>query len=428
MSTEPRSAFDVVAVQRRTVVVLVSGQILGGLGFGAALSMGALLAASVSGSDEWSGFAATMTTLGAAAAAVPLARLAQSRGRRNSLAAGAGLAAIGSALVIVAAVLGVFPLLLLALACIGVGSAANLQARFAASDLATPTKRGRDLSIVVWATTIGSVIGPNLVGVGALLARMVGIPELAGPFLFAIVSQLLAVVLYLSALRPDPLLVSLANAASAAAEPGAVPASTHAHAGVGLRFAILAVALSHAVMVAVMAMTPVHLQHHGASISVIGLTISLHIAGMYGLSPVFGILSDRFGRVAVVFLGQGLFLAALLVAALFSDDSFAVGVGLVLLGLGWSASTVAGSALVTELSPAIQRTRYQGITDLLMSLAGAVGGALAGLVLALSGYAGLALWCLVLVGVVVVAGVLVRGRLSGGARGRFSGRAPSTQL
>ncbi|MFZ4896126.1 MFS transporter [Plantibacter sp. Mn2098] len=426
MSAEPRPSAETVAVQRRTVGVLVAGQILGGLGFGAALSMGALLAASVSGSDEWSGLAATMTTLGAAAAAVPLARLAQSRGRRNSLAAGAGVAAFGSALVIVAAVIGVFPLLLVALACIGVGSAANLQARFAASDLAQPSTRGRDLSTVVWATTIGSVVGPNLVGVGASLARTIGIPELAGPFVFAIVSQVLAVVLYLVALRPDPLLTSLAGAASAAIRPGAVPAEPHAHAGIGLRFAILSVALSHAVMVAVMAMTPVHLQHHGASITVIGLTLSLHIAGMYGLSPVFGILADRLGRIPVIILGQALVLAALLVAALCSDDSFAVGVGLVLLGLGWSASTVAGSALVTELSPASRRTRYQGITDLLMSLAGAVGGALAGVVLAFAGYAGLAFGCITLVAIVVVAAVVVRGRLGGGLGG-VSGRAPAAQ-
>lgn len=427
MSAEPRPSAETVAVQRRTVGVLVAGQILGGLGFGAALSMGALLAASVSGSDEWSGLAATMTTLGAAAAAVPLARLAQSRGRRNSLAAGAGVAAFGSALVIVAAVIGVFSLLLVALACIGVGSAANLQARFAASDLARPSTRGRDLSIVVWATSIGSVVGPNLVGVGASLARTIGIPELAGPFVFAIVSQVLAVVLYLVALRPDPLLTSLAGAASASIRPGAVPAEPHAHAGIGLRFAILSVALSHAVMVAVMAMTPVHLQHHGASITVIGLTISLHIAGMYGLSPVFGILADRLGRIPVIILGQALFLAALLVAALFSEDSFAVGVGLVLLGLGWSASTVAGSALVTELSQAARRTRYQGITDLLMSLAGAVGGALAGVVLAFAGYEGLAFGCIALVAIVVVAAVVVRGRLGGGLGGGVSGRAPAVQ-
>lgn len=426
MSAEPRPSAETVAVQRRTVGVLVAGQILGGLGFGAALSMGALLAASVSGSDEWSGLAATMTTLGAAAAAVPLARLAQSRGRRNSLATGAGVAAFGSALVIVAAVIGAFPLLLVALACIGVGSAANLQARFAASDLAQPSTRGRDLSIVVWATTIGSVVGPNLVGVGASLARTIGIPELAGPFVFAIVSQMLAVVLYLVALRPDPLLTSLAGAASAAIRPGAVPDEPHAHAGIGLRFAILSVALSHAVMVAVMAMTPVHLQHHGASITVIGLTLSLHIAGMYGLSPVFGILADRLGRIPVIILGQALFLAALLVAALFSEDSFAVGVGLVLLGLGWSASTVASSALVTELSQASRRTRYQGITDLLMSLAGAVGGALAGVVLAFAGYAGLAFGCITLVAIVVVAAVVVRGRLGGGLGG-VSGRAPAAQ-
>ena len=155
--------------------------------------------------------------------------------------------------------------------------------------------------------------------------------------------------------------------------------------------AIFAVAASHAVMVSMMAMTPVHLLHHGASLTVVGLTISFHIAGMYALSPVFGILADRMGRVPTIMLGQALLAAALVTASFGQDSTTSVTVALVLLGLGWSASTVAGSALLTEASSESRRTKRQGLSDLTMSLVAAIGAILAGVILAWIGYGGLAL-------------------------------------
>lgn len=166
-----------------------------------------------------------------------------------------------------------------------------------------------------------------------------------------------------------------------------------------LVFAIAALAISHAVMVSVMAMTPVHLTGHGASLTVVGFTISLHIAGMFGLSPLFGWASDRLGRIPTILMGQLLFAVAILVLALGESSNAAVAVGLVLLGLGWSAATVAASALISDLVTGAERLRIQGRSDLSMNIAGAAGGALAGPVLALVGYAGLA-WC---VGILVLA-------------------------
>lgn len=165
-----------IPAQRRVVKVLVAGQILGGIGMGATLSLGALLAAELSGSSAWSGMAATMSTLGAALVAVPLARLAQARGRRVSLSTGALTAGTGAVLAITAVTVNSFPLLLLALMLLGAGSATNLQARFAATDLANPRFRARDLSLVVWSTTIGAVLGPNLFGPGEVVGAALGLP------------------------------------------------------------------------------------------------------------------------------------------------------------------------------------------------------------------------------------------------------------
>ncbi|MFB8386866.1 MFS transporter [Microbacterium sp. NPDC055910] len=398
---------DVARVQRRSVWVLSLGQILGGIAFGATISLGAVLAAEVSGDESLSGLATAAVTFGTAVVAVPLAAFARRFGRRISLAIGMLVALVGVAMVIAAVGAGSFPFLLAGFLLIGGGQAANLQSRFAAVDLATDRTRGRDLSIVVWATTIGAVLGPNLTGPGEALGSLIGMPALTGPYLFTVAGQGLAIVLYLLVLRPDPLLLAQRVVADRATSIGAGIAKPD-RARVA-RFAIFAIAASHGVMVSVMAMTPVHLLHHGADLVVIGMTISLHIAGMYALAPVFGILADRIGRVPTILVGQALLVAALLTASFGQDSTAAVTVGLVLLGLGWSASTVAGSTLLTEASSEDRRTRRQGLSDFAMSLVGAAGAILAGIVLGGIGYGGLAL----------VAGIAVIAVLVLAPAGRF---------
>ncbi|RWZ61109.1 MFS transporter [Labedella populi] len=397
----------------RTISVLVAGQVLGGVSAGATISLGALLAADVTGDEALSGLASTFLTLGAALAAVPLARVAVRLGRRPALASGVFVSACGAAATIAAVAASSAPLLFVAFLLVGVGSAVGLQARFAATDLSGPRSRARDLAVVVWATTIGAVLGPNLVGPGAVLGAAIGLPERTGPFLFSIASGLLAVVVYLVGLRPDPL---IENRRRGAASASAGAREERPSAG-RRRFAILAVTASHAVMVAVMAMTPVQLHHHGNADAVVGFTLSLHIAGMYALSPVFGWLADRWGRIPLVLTGEAVLAAALVIASVGAGDTTAVSVGLVLLGLGWSAATIAGSALVTESTPLDARPRVQGRTDLLMNLGGAAAGALAGVVLSIIGYGGLALAALAIVTVVVVAGV-VTGRSRSAALAR----------
>lgn len=386
---------DAARVQRRTVWVLSLGQILGGLAFGATISLGAVLAAELSGDESFSGLATAAVTLGTALTAVPLAAIARRSGRRRSLTTGMAVALVGVLLVLVAVAVDSFPLLLAGFLVIGAGQAANLQSRFAATDLATDDTRGRDLSIVVWATTIGAVLGPNLTGPGEVLGDAIGMPPLTGPYLFTVVAQALAIVLYLVAMRPDPLLLAQRVVASA---PATATRIVRPDSPVAARYAIFSVAAAHGTMVSVMAMTPVHLLHHGASLTVIGLTISLHIAGMYALSPVFGILADRLGRVPTILIGQVLLAGALLTASFGAESTPAVTIALILLGLGWSATTVAGSTLLTEASSEERRTRRQGLSDFTMSIVGAVGAIAAGGVLAWIGYGGLAAVVLVLVG------------------------------
>lgn len=410
------------SVQRRTVVILSLGQVLGGIAFGATVSLGALLAADLSGSDALSGLATASVTLGAALCAIPLARLAAKVGRRRALTLGNSFALVGIATVILAASLRVFPLLLLGILLIGAGNAGNLQSRFAATDLAAPQHRGRDLSIVVWATTIGGVAGPLLLGPGEVVGGIIGMPPQTGSYAFSFVAQCAALILYLVALRPDPLLAAQRLASSAASASGAAFVDRP----VVARYAIFAIAGSHVVMASVMAMTPVHLAHmaHGAHgmaptpadvSALVGITIALHVGGMYALSPLFGILADRWGRLRAVLLGQALLSGALAFAVFENDSEWGVIVALILLGLGWSAATVAGAALLTESSAPEVRTRRQGRSDSLMSLSAAAGAVLAGVVLSQFQYAGLGIAAFVIVVAIVVLSPLAVAR---------SGRTP----
>ncbi|RLZ03604.1 MFS transporter [Kocuria tytonicola] len=383
--------------QRRALTVLALGQVLGGLGTGATLALGALLLTEVSGNSALSGLASTMNTLGAAVVAIPLARLAQRRGRRVSLTTGAFVAIAGAAVIVVAAALGAFPLLLVGMGLLGAGTALNLQSRFAATDVAAPRTRARDLSLVVWSTTVGAVVGPNLFGPGEAIGTALGLPRFTGGFVIALCAQALGAVVYSVGLRPDPLAVALARNGTAAGRPRPTGGLSLLRTVPAARRAVLTVGLSHAVMVAVMSMTPVHLTTHGATLSAVGLTISLHVAGMYALSPVFGWLADAIGRTGTVLLGQALFAAALALTWLGAEHQHMVLVALILLGLGWSASIVAGSTMVTESVAAHDRPGLQGTSDLVMNLCGAAGGALAGPVLALVGFSGLGVAALLLV-------------------------------
>lgn len=456
------------AHQRRVVLTLSTAQLLSGVGNGASLAIGSLLAVEITGSNAFAGAATTAISVAGAVAALPLAGLAVRRGRRRALSTGLVLAAVGAAGMVLTPVFHSFWMLLLSAALLGVGNAANLQARFAATDLAEPHSRGRDLGLVVWAITIGAVAGPNLIGPGAAIGASLGLPELSGPFLFSLAGMLLALLILNAGLRPDPLVLAHltmndaggaplggagdaavndagdpsldapGNAAGAVATPPVATPLARPEArrrgptiagGVAAlreypaaRLGVAAIVVSHLVMVAVMSMTPVQLMgidaaesagtmagmadgasqaaaHHATAdqLVVIGFVISLHIAGMYALSPLVGMLADRWGRRRTMALAQLVLAASLLCSALGASSRTAITVGLVLLGLGWSLGTVAGSAFVSESVPGPRRVVVQGLSDTLMGAAGALGAAGSGVVLALAGFRGLNLLALVAV-------------------------------
>ncbi|MEV0371322.1 MFS transporter [Streptomyces sp. NPDC050636] len=383
-----------VPAQRRTLTVLVFSQVLSGAGLAAGITVGALLAEEMLGSTGLAGVPSALFTAGAALGAVAIGRICQRWGRRPGLALGYGVGALGSLGVVAATTIGNVPLLFLALLVYGAGTSTNLMARYAGADLASPARRGRAVSTVLFATTLGAVVGPNLVTVTGELAHGWGIPRLAGPFLLAVVAFGSAAIVLACLLRPDPLRLARALAEDAPA-PGADSGTAEAADRPdrrGLVTGTTVMVLTQLVMIAIMTMTPVHMSAHGHSTQAAGLVIALHVGAMFLPSPLTGLLVDRVGRLWVAAASALTLLAAGILAAVAPPHSIPVlATALVLLGLGWNFGLISGTAMVTDALPPDRRASTQGLVDVGIAISGAAGGMSSGLVVMLGGYPVLAL-------------------------------------
>ena len=381
------------ALQEKTVKVLATAQVLNGVGVAGTVAAGSLLVASITNSETLAGLAQTSSVLGAAALALPLARLTSRGGRRLALSVGLIAGVIGSLLAIFGGSRENIYLMLTGTFLVGAASAAGYQARFAAIDLATSEKRAKQLSFVVWGSTIGAVSGPNLMEPSGNLVESFGLPRLTGPYLISAVTLALAVLVIQLFLRPDPYLTA-AKDSGAANLPRVKTkvALKHIRSNARASFAIAAIAIGHIAMVAVMVMTPVHMAHVDVTLTIIGLVISVHVLGMYAFSPLVGALTDRLGRLRVIQVGVAILLSSALISGFArADDAITLGIGLFLLGLGWSCTLIAGSALLTESVSPEFKSASQGASDLVMNLSGASGGAIAGVVIATLSYGWLCL-------------------------------------
>ena len=379
-------------LQQKVIRTLATAQVLNGLGVAGTVAAGSLLVSSVSNSETLAGLAQTSSVLGAAALALPLARLTQIGGRRLALSMGLILGVIGSLLVISGGLNENLYLILLGTFLVGAASASGYQARFAAIDLATSQRSSQQLSFVVWGSTIGAVAGPNLMQPSGDFARKLGFPELVGPYFISAITLTLAAALILIFLRPDPYLTANKLSSEKQKQITNKLALKHILGNKLARFAIAAITVGHVAMVSVMVMTPIHMAHVDVTLRIIGIVISIHVLGMYAFSPVVGLVSDRIGGVATIKIG----LATLLISSVIAGtspagDAIRLGVGLFLLGLGWSCTLIAGSTLLSQSVELNFKSASQGASDLVMNLAGAGGGAVAGVIIATLSYGWLCL-------------------------------------
>ena len=396
-------------VQRKVVKTLAGAQVLSGVGVAGTVAAGSLLVASISNSETLAGLAQTSAVLGAAALALPLARITAKGGRRAALSIGYFTGFIGSVFAIWGGSSRNLSLMLIGTFLVGAASAAGYQARFAAIDLATDESRAKKLSFVVWASTIGAVAGPNLMQPAGNFAENIGLPRLVGPYLISAITLATAAIVIALFLKPDPFLLANKNISIEIKKGSTKAALSHIYRNPKALFAISAIAIGHIAMVSVMVMTPVHMAHVDVTLSVIGFVISVHVLGMYAFSPIVGSLSDRLGRVRVIQIGLAILLISALISGLAqASDAYTLGVGLFLLGLGWSCTLIAGSALLSESVEATFKASSQGASDLVMNLAGAGGGAIAGVIIGTLSYGWLCFAAAVPVGLLAVASLKLK--------------------
>lgn len=379
---------------KRTLIIVSISQMFGGAGLAAGITVGALLAQQMLGTDAFAGLPTAMFTLGSALAAFIVGKLSQRYGRRIGLATGFIVGGFGAIGVVMAALTNSIILLLISLLIYGAGTATNLQARYAGTDLADKKQRATAVSITMVMTTFGAVAGPNLVGVMGSFAHSIGVPKLAGPFILSAAAFILAGLVLFVMLRPDPLIIAniierYKQEHTYKGQPITEEVKENKR---GITVGAIVMILTQIVMVAIMTMTPVHMGHHGHGLSAVGLVIGFHVGAMYLPSLVTGMLIDKIGRTTMSIAGGVILLAAGVIAAIAPSDSLLLLiVALSLLGLGWNLGLISGTAQIVDATTPSTRAKTQGKIDVFIALAGASGGAMSGMVVANSSYAALSL-------------------------------------
>ncbi len=372
------------------MATLFVAQVCGSTGHSIGMAIGSILAASITGTNTWSGLPVAVGALGTALASWPLARLMARSGRRPGLALGYGLAVIGALLGMAGVAVHSFPLMLGGMALFGISNTSNLLARYAAADVSPGAERGRAMGLIVWGSTVGSIIGPNLMAPALRLGALLGVESAASAFLIAVAGYALAALLIQIFLRPDPL--SIARGAQAIADTGR-PAKAARRLGAILRdvrvqIAVATLSISQFVMISTTSTSPVYLHDQGHHVGTIGLAVSAHLAGMYVTSPLSGWLCDRFGRLLMIGAGASILIVAVMLAGLVpGSDRALIMLALFLNGVGWNLAFVSGSALLTDALAPAERASTQGLADLSMGLMGALGSTAGGMILGVWGFA-----------------------------------------
>ena len=396
-SYEALSVVEKQAIQKRTLRVLVLGQMAGSAALSAAVTVGAFVIQDMLGQKTpWGGIASATVTVGTAFMAQLLSRLMLRQGRRRGLMLGYSLALLGGLIAGCGVEFQSLTVFLFGLFLFGNGQSANLLSRYAATDLAEANHRGAAMSRILFASTFGAVLGPVLIKPAEHLGQnLFGWNLYTGPWVFSGLFFITSFVNVSLRLKPDPLILSGGTLSQRSAKTQSdddsrpsvmqfLVSSPHT------RLAFYGIVVSHVTMVAVMTMTPVHLREHGHE-TVSAYIISLHIAGMYAFSPLVGRFSDTKGRLNTLLVGCLVLIASTVMSAMAGSNPAVFFPSLWLLGIGWSFGLIGASSLLIDSVPIEQRVRVQGAADVAMSLFGGLAGFSSGFIRSSIGFPWLSL-------------------------------------
>ncbi len=367
------------SVRQRLTITLFVGQSLFAAAMIATFTLMTIVAADLSGRDAMAGIPSTLTLLGRAIAAYPIGLLLDSAGRRLGLSAGFGLGVMGSVVAVWAIGVGSFPAFCMGAMLMGMGRAGSDQSRYIAAEIHVVDRRAKVIGLLVFAGTIGAVLGPALVAPSQTVAVTWGLAANAGPFLAGVGLYALGLLVTMVFLRPDPKEIGAALETEEQQTMNPAPARPlqTQFQQPAILLAVAAMSIAQLVMTTLMVITPLHMNHHDHGADAISFVISAHTVGMFALSGVTGWLIDHYGRVPLIVAGA----FVLMIASILTPVSTAVlplALALFLLGLGWNFCFIAGSSLLTDSLSASERPRTQGASEMLVAVAAGTAGLAAG--------------------------------------------------
>ena len=377
------------ATKRRLIWTLFTGNAIGSTAYIGVATVAALIAKEITGSTGLAGLPGATGTLGVAAGAAILSLISYRLGRRPAFTLGYALAVFGAALVVGSIISQRFEILLVGMLAIGIGRSVGQLARYAAGDLRSEERRASAISLIVWAATIGAVVGPPLIGPTGALAEALGFDKLVGPVAVAVIGFALASSLMLIGLRPDPLSLAATEGGGKVGTPdrlGPLLSSRTVQLSIG------AIVISQVVMVLVMVMTPIHIEDNGGDLGTIGWVMMAHTLGMFAIAPITGLLIGRLGSKRMIWVGVGTFLAACGLATTATTASTPILlVSMFLLGVAWNFGFVSGSTLLQTGQSIANRLKLQGFADSTAWVSSAIAAASSGVILAATSYSTLAM-------------------------------------
>ncbi|MDH5422527.1 MAG: MFS transporter, partial [Acidimicrobiia bacterium] len=345
-------------------------------------------------STRWSGLPSAFGTAGLAAGAMVFTWVAARFGRTASFTAGYLTAASGAAIAGYSITQRSFPLLLLGMVILGLGQSTSHLARYAAADLRPSKRRATTIGMLVWAGTIGAVLGPRALNPAGKLAVSLGFEDLVGPYLSGAVLFGTGALVFATLLRPDPAKLAIDDEIDSLIRTDEPVRDRPALLGtVQTRLALVSMGLGQGVMVLVMTQTPLHLRRIGEGLDVIGNVMTAHTLGMFAIAPLTGYLVKRLGTRAIISLGSAVLIGACALSFVGAAPARTVLLlpGLLLLGIGWNFTFVAGSTHLMNDLTFQERTSIQGIGDTLTWIVGGSASIASGFVVSGTSYSSLSL-------------------------------------
>lgn len=365
------------ALQQRLLATLFTSQSIFNAATTVSFTVLPIAAVALTNNEAVAGLPSTVTLIARTVVALPIGWLMDRVGRRLGISFGLGASVMGLALAAFAILRGSFLLFLVGAFINGLGRGTGEQSRYAAADIVPPARASNAIATVVFAGTVGSVLGPFLNTPAQWMAEQIGLEPLSGPYFLAALLTVVALVITFVLLRPDPSTLSRRREAQLPADTQVKKSLSELFSSSTVQLAVVALAISQLVMTMIMIITPLHMTHQNHGSHAIEWVIAVHILGMFALSNVTGRLVVRFGAFFMIAMA-GLVLGAAAILAPLSTNVWTLGAALFLLGLGWNFGFVSGSALLANSFTGPEKGQAQGAAETFVAAASAAGSVVIG--------------------------------------------------